>query len=85
MSGNLETVRPPDSGLLALVTLLRFHGIGADTEQLRYQFGMTSVGIPEMIRCAKEPSSRRFPAPGRFTRRVRQLNPPLPPRSLPST
>jgi len=54
MSANLETVRPPDSGLLALVMLLRFHGIAADAMQLRHQYGMASFGIPEMIRCAKE-------------------------------
>jgi ATP-binding cassette, subfamily B, bacterial HlyB/CyaB len=53
MSADLERVRPPDSGLAALVMLLRFHGIGADAEQIRHQFGMASFGIPEMIRCAK--------------------------------
>jgi subfamily B ATP-binding cassette protein HlyB/CyaB len=34
--------------------LLRFHGVGADVEQLRHQNGMTSFGIPEMIRIARE-------------------------------
>ncbi len=34
--------------------LLRFHGVGADAEQIRHQNGMTPFGIPEMIRCARE-------------------------------
>ena len=42
-----------ESGLAALVLLLRFHGIGADTEQIRHRFG-GDVAMPEMIRCAKE-------------------------------
>src|SRR5690348_8126984 len=54
MPVNLERARPPDPGLTSLVMLLRFHGIGADTEQIRHQFGVASFGIPEMIRCAKE-------------------------------
>ena len=53
MSANLESARPPDSGLASLVMLLRFHGIGADAKQLQHQFGTSSFGIPEMIRCAK--------------------------------
>ena len=42
-----------NSGLAALVLLLRFHGIGADSEQIRHRFG-GDIGVPEMIRCAKE-------------------------------
>ena len=42
-----------ESGLAALVLLLRFHGVGADTEQIRHRFG-GAIGVPEMIRCAKE-------------------------------
>ncbi len=45
---------PGDSGLGALVMLLRFQGIGADLEQLRHSFAGRPVGIPEMLRCAKE-------------------------------
>ena len=44
---------PAESGLAALVLLLRFHGIGADPEQIRHRFG-DAVGVPEMLRCAKE-------------------------------
>ena len=44
---------PGESGLGALVLLLRFHGIGADAEQIRHRFGV-NIGVPEMLRCAKE-------------------------------
>jgi len=43
-----------DSGLAALVMLLRFHGIAANPEQIRHQLGMATVGIGEMLRCAKD-------------------------------
>jgi ATP-binding cassette, subfamily B, bacterial HlyB/CyaB len=43
-----------DSGLAALVSLLRFHGVGADAEQIRHRFGGRAIGIPEMLRCAKD-------------------------------
>ena len=42
-----------DSGLAALVLLLRFHGIGADPAQIRHLYG-DDFGAPEMLRCAKE-------------------------------
>jgi len=42
-----------ESGLAALVLLLRFHGIGADAGQIRHRFG-GDIAVPEMIRCAKE-------------------------------
>lgn len=44
----------PDPGLIALVMLLRFHGVGVDPEQIRHQFAGAPIGVPEMIRCAKE-------------------------------
>jgi subfamily B ATP-binding cassette protein HlyB/CyaB len=43
-----------DPGLAALVMLLRFYGIGANAEQIRHQLGMVKVGVPEMLRCAKD-------------------------------
>jgi ATP-binding cassette, subfamily B, bacterial HlyB/CyaB len=43
-----------DTGLYALVSLLRMHGIGADPEQIRHRFGGAPIGITEMLRCAKE-------------------------------
>jgi ATP-binding cassette, subfamily B, bacterial HlyB/CyaB len=44
---------PAESGVAALVLLLRFHGIGADPEQIRHRFG-PDIGVNEMLRCAKE-------------------------------
>src|SRR5216684_3975331 len=43
-----------DQGLAALVILLRLSGIGADPDQIRHHFGGATIGIPEMLRCAKE-------------------------------
>ena len=43
-----------DPGLAALVMLLRFHGVGADPEQLRHRLGKDTVGVTDMIRCAKD-------------------------------
>jgi ATP-binding cassette, subfamily B, bacterial HlyB/CyaB len=43
-----------DPGLAILVMLLRFHGVSADPQQLRHQFGQEKVSIAEMLRCAKE-------------------------------
>src|SRR5216684_5802311 len=43
-----------DQGLAALVALLRFHGLGADPEQIRHSFGTNAIGVSEMLRCAKE-------------------------------
>jgi subfamily B ATP-binding cassette protein HlyB/CyaB len=42
-----------DAGLAALVTLLRFHGIGAGAEQIRHQVGRAAVGVAEMLRIAR--------------------------------
>ena len=55
-----ETTSPPqgppagDPGLVVLVMLLRFHGIGADPAQIHHQFGSVAIGMTEMLRCAKE-------------------------------
>jgi subfamily B ATP-binding cassette protein HlyB/CyaB len=54
MQNNAKDTLPIDPGLAVLVTLMRFHGIGADPRQIRHRFGMTPIGIPEMLRCAKE-------------------------------
>src|SRR5215831_4431361 len=51
MSGNTNLA---DQGLLALVMLLRLHGLGADPQQIRHRFGASAIGIPEMLRCARE-------------------------------
>jgi subfamily B ATP-binding cassette protein HlyB/CyaB len=42
-----------DPGLIALVMLLRFHGVGADPAQIRHQCGTGAIGTADMIRCAK--------------------------------
>jgi subfamily B ATP-binding cassette protein HlyB/CyaB len=52
--GETDEAIATDPGLAALVMLLRFHGIGADPEQLRHRFGQASVGVADMIRCAKD-------------------------------
>jgi ATP-binding cassette, subfamily B, bacterial HlyB/CyaB len=49
--GGAET---PDSGVAALVLLLRFHQIAADPAQIRHQFGGAVFGAPEILRCAKD-------------------------------
>ncbi len=43
-----------DQGLAVLVTLLRFQGVGVDPAQLQHRFGHAPIGVPEMLRCAKE-------------------------------
>jgi subfamily B ATP-binding cassette protein HlyB/CyaB len=40
--------------LAVLAALLRFHGIAADAEQLRHRLGNGPIGVPEMLRCAKD-------------------------------
>src|SRR5437016_6292775 len=49
-----DHTKDDDSGLSALVILLRCHGIGAEAEQIRHRCGTASIGINEMLRCAKE-------------------------------
>ncbi len=44
----------PESGLGALVMLLRFQGVGADADQIRHRFGGAPIGVAEMLRCAKD-------------------------------
>src|SRR5262245_46216487 len=43
-----------DPGLSVLVAMLRFHDVGIDPAQLRHRLGHRTVGVPEMVRCAKE-------------------------------
>ncbi len=43
-----------ESGLFALVLLLRLHGVAAEEEQLCHRLGTRRVGVTEMLRCAKE-------------------------------
>ena len=53
MSVTSENPTPGQSGLAALVLLMRFHGVGADPEQIRHRFG-NEIGVAEMLRCSKE-------------------------------
>jgi subfamily B ATP-binding cassette protein HlyB/CyaB len=55
--------------------LLRFHGLGADPEQIRHRFGAGIIGIPEMLRCAKELGLK---ARSRLTNWQRLVKAPLP-------
>lgn len=41
-----------DSGLHAIVALLRLNGVGVSPDQVRHQFGNT-IGVTEILRCAK--------------------------------
>src|SRR5579885_2793547 len=43
-----------DTGLASLVLLLRFHGIAAEPDQIRHRFGGIAIGVPQMLRCAKD-------------------------------
>jgi ATP-binding cassette, subfamily B, bacterial HlyB/CyaB len=49
-----EMPKAADSGLAALVILLRCHGIGAEAEQIRHKIGAARIGVTDMIRCAKQ-------------------------------
>jgi ATP-binding cassette, subfamily B, bacterial HlyB/CyaB len=49
-----ESVTTGDPGLCVLLMLLRLLGIGADPEQIRHRFGGARIGIPEILRCAKD-------------------------------
>jgi subfamily B ATP-binding cassette protein HlyB/CyaB len=54
MTAHPETPGLNDPGLIALVMLLRFHGVGADPAQIRHQCGTAAIGTADMIRCARE-------------------------------
>lgn len=49
-----EKPLPSDPGVVALVMLMRLHGVGADGDQIRHRFGGAPIGVTEMLRCAKE-------------------------------
>src|SRR6516162_5279780 len=54
MTDGANHPKAPDPGLFVLVGLLGFNGIGADSEQLRHRLGTDRIGVPEMLRCARE-------------------------------
>jgi Peptidase C39 family len=43
-----------DTGLDALILLLRFHEIAVDLAQIRHQHGAAAFGIADILRCAKQ-------------------------------
>lgn len=49
-----DPTKASDQGLAALVMLLRCHGIGAESGQIRHRCGTATIGITEMLRCAKD-------------------------------
>jgi ATP-binding cassette, subfamily B, bacterial HlyB/CyaB len=53
---SIETDIPQsrDPGLIVLTNLIRLHGIGIDPEQVWHHFGGSPIGIPEMLRYAKQ-------------------------------
>ena len=54
MSTAIDSARPADPGLEALVTLLRLQGVAAEAGQIRHRLGTTKIGAPEILRCAKD-------------------------------
>ncbi len=54
MVADNQNTQAPESGLLCLVMLLRCHGVPAEAEQIRHRMGAAAIGVPEMLRYAKE-------------------------------
>jgi subfamily B ATP-binding cassette protein HlyB/CyaB len=54
MPVEVEQKTAVDQGLAAFVMLVRFQGMAADPEQIRHRVGRPSMGVPEMLRCAKD-------------------------------
>ena len=54
MSTAIDSARPADPGLEALVALLRLHDIAAEAEQIRHRLGTSKIGAAEILRCAKD-------------------------------
>jgi subfamily B ATP-binding cassette protein HlyB/CyaB len=54
MNTDTEAAGSVDPGLEAFVTLLRFQGMAADHDQIRHRLGTNKIGVPEMLRCARD-------------------------------
>jgi ATP-binding cassette, subfamily B, bacterial HlyB/CyaB len=52
-AAQIASANADDSGLPALVTLLRCHGIAAEPGQIRHRLGIARIGVADMLRCAK--------------------------------
>jgi subfamily B ATP-binding cassette protein HlyB/CyaB len=53
----MSVASPPqqdDSGLAALVMMVQYQGIAADAAQIRHRLGAHALGVPDMLRCAKD-------------------------------
>ena len=51
---NPDKELPNDPGIIALVMLMRLHGVAADGDQIRHRFAGRPVGVIEMVRCGRE-------------------------------
>src|SRR5262245_27912175 len=49
-----DSQQTPDPGLAALVMMLRFQGVAADAVQIRHRLSTPAIGVPDMLRCAKD-------------------------------
>jgi subfamily B ATP-binding cassette protein HlyB/CyaB len=54
MTGQTAEANTGHQGLAALVMLLRLNGQSIDGAQIRHQFGSDAIGVPEMLRCARQ-------------------------------
>jgi ATP-binding cassette, subfamily B, bacterial HlyB/CyaB len=54
MSETVDSLPSADTGLAALLMILRFHGVAADGAQIRHRLGGIPIGVPEIIRVARE-------------------------------
>jgi subfamily B ATP-binding cassette protein HlyB/CyaB len=49
-----DSQQAPDPGLAALVMMLQYQGVAADPVQIRHRLSTPAIGIPDMLRCAKD-------------------------------
>jgi len=49
-----DSQQAPDAGLAALVMMMQFQGVAADAAQIRHRIGAHAIGVPDMLRCAKD-------------------------------
>jgi subfamily B ATP-binding cassette protein HlyB/CyaB len=54
LPGEQDKKTDMDTGLAALLMLLRFHGIAADGDQIRHRFGGVRFGVTELLHAAKD-------------------------------
>jgi subfamily B ATP-binding cassette protein HlyB/CyaB len=49
-----DSQQAPDPGLAALVMMLQYQGVAADAVQIRHRLSTPAIGVPDMLRCAKD-------------------------------